>query len=77
MKYKKTATVFAGLVMAMGLASPALADPDGTATTSNSGGLLSGNAVVVPVEADVLACGNTISVIGLLNPAAGNTCVNH
>ncbi|PIB05530.1 chaplin family protein, partial [Streptomyces sp. HG99] len=24
----------------------------------------------------VNACGNTVNVIGLLNPAAGNACVN-
>jgi hypothetical protein len=31
----------------------------------------------VPVHVPVNVCGNTISVIGLLNPAFGNTCVNH
>ena len=37
---------------------------------------LSGNVVQVPVHVPVNVCGNTISVIGLLNPAFGNTCVN-
>lgn len=45
-------------------------------TATGSGGLLSGNVVQVPVDIPVNACGNTVNVIGLLNPAAGNVCVN-
>ncbi|MEK8142471.1 chaplin [Streptomyces sp. M10(2022)] len=29
-----------------------------------------------PVHVPVNVCGNTVSVVGLLNPAFGNTCVN-
>ncbi|MEV0258812.1 chaplin [Streptomyces sp. NPDC050732] len=42
----------------------------------NSPGVLSGNVVQVPVDLSVNACGNTVNVVGLLNPAAGNTCVS-
>ncbi len=42
----------------------------------HSPGVVSGNVVQVPVHVPVNVCGNTISVIGLLNPAFGNTCVN-
>ncbi|WP_051971253.1 chaplin [Kitasatospora azatica] len=42
----------------------------------NSPGVLSGNQVQVPVHIPVNLCGNTISVIGLLNPAFGNECEN-
>ncbi|WP_323139349.1 chaplin [Streptomyces sp. NBC_01549] len=45
-------------------------------TATGSGGLLSGNVVQVPVDIPVNACGNSVNVIGLLNPAAGNACVN-
>ncbi|TLS46375.1 DUF320 domain-containing protein [Streptomyces montanus] len=45
-------------------------------TATNSGGLLSGNVVQAPVSIPVNACGNSVNVVGLLNPAAGNTCVN-
>jgi uncharacterized repeat protein (TIGR01451 family) len=45
-------------------------------TATDSGGLLSGNVVQVPVDIPVNACGNSVNVIGLLNPAAGNACVN-
>src|SRR5689334_9362352 len=41
-----------------------------------STGVLSGNVVQVPVHVPVNVCGNTINVIGLLNPAFGNTCIN-
>jgi hypothetical protein len=47
---------------------------DGTAT--NSPGLLSGNGVQLPVHLPVDACGNTVNVVGLLNPATGNACTN-
>ncbi|MFD5896914.1 MULTISPECIES: chaplin [unclassified Streptomyces] len=43
---------------------------------ANSPGVLSGNLVQIPVHVPVNLCGNTINVIGLLNPAFGNTCVN-
>lgn len=52
----------------------AAADAHGVA--ANSPGVGSGNAVQVPVELPVNACGNTINVIGLLNPAYGNDCSN-
>ncbi|TJZ43527.1 chaplin [Streptomyces piniterrae] len=41
-----------------------------------SPGVLSGNVVQAPVHVPVNACGNTISVVGLLNPTFGNTCTN-
>jgi hypothetical protein len=44
--------------------------------TSNSPGVGSGNTIQVPVDVPVNACGNTVDIIGLLNPAGGNTCVN-
>ncbi|GHH74504.1 hypothetical protein GCM10018781_41250 [Kitasatospora indigofera] len=42
----------------------------------NSPGVGSGNTVQVPVDVPVNACGNTVDVIGLLNPAYGNRCAN-
>ncbi|MFJ4438588.1 chaplin ChpH [Streptomyces sp. SID11385] len=73
---KIVATVAAtgGLVLAgAGLAS---ADAGAQGAAVGSPGVLSGNVVQVPVHIPVNVCGNTISVIGLLNPAFGNTCVN-
>jgi outer membrane biosynthesis protein TonB len=56
--------------------SPALADTDTTTVTKDSGGVLSGNLVQVPIEVPVQVCGNTINVIEVLGHAYGNLCVN-
>jgi hypothetical protein len=75
-KYTKVAAVAAGTLMAMGAAAPAFADSGATGSVTNSPGLLSGNLVQAPVHVPVNACGNTVSVIGMLNGAAGNPCTN-
>ncbi|MEV8318252.1 chaplin [Streptomyces sp. NPDC059900] len=59
-----------------GSAGIAAADAGAQGAATNSPGVISGNAVQVPVHVPVNACGNTVNVIGLLNPAFGNTCVN-
>ncbi|KKD03794.1 chaplin [Streptomyces sp. WM6386] len=56
--------------------SPALADSDANGGAKGSPGVLSGNDVQVPVDAPVNACGNSVDVIALLNPAFGNSCAN-
>jgi LPXTG-motif cell wall-anchored protein len=43
---------------------------------AGSPGLIAGNTVQLPVDVPVNVCGNTVNVVGLLNPAAGNTCAN-
>ncbi|WCD85573.1 hypothetical protein KPP03845_101907 [Streptomyces xanthophaeus] len=63
-----------GLVLAgAGLAH---ADAGAQGAAIGSPGVASGNVIQVPVHIPVNVCGNTVSVIGLLNPAFGNTCVN-
>lgn len=52
------------------------ADAGATGGASNSPGVLSGNSVQVPVHVPVNVCGNSVSVVGLLDPAAGNACGN-
>ena len=52
------------------------ADSGASGSSADSPGVLSGNTVQAPVHVPVNVCGNTISVIGLLNPAFGNTCIN-
>jgi hypothetical protein len=42
-----------------------------------SPGVVSGNVVQAPVHIPVNAVGNSVSVIGVLNPAFGNLGVNH
>ncbi|MGW8062704.1 chaplin [Streptomyces ziwulingensis] len=46
------------------------------AVAADSGGGLSGNTLQAPVHVPANVCGNTINVIGLLNPAFGNECGN-
>ena len=78
MQVKKIVAVAAatgGLVLAgAGVASAHGAQAEGAAL--NSPGVVSGNTIQVPVHIPVNLCGNTISVIGLLNPAFGDTCQN-
>ncbi|MBD0844044.1 MULTISPECIES: chaplin ChpG [unclassified Streptomyces] len=59
-----------------GGAGVAAADSDAHAAAAHSPGVLSGNVAQVPVHVPVNVCGNTANLIGLLNPAFGNTCVN-
>lgn len=76
MKFRKTTTVLAGLVMAMGMASPAFADSGATGIASGSPGVLSGNVIQIPVHVPMNACGNSVNLIAVLNHAFGNLCVN-
>ncbi|MFF8260240.1 chaplin [Streptomyces virginiae] len=43
---------------------------------AGSPGVLSGNLGQVPVHVPVNVCALTVNVVGALNPAFGNTCVN-
>ncbi|MEV7544264.1 chaplin family protein [Streptomyces sp. NPDC089915] len=64
-----------GLAVA-GVGGLAHADADAGGSAGRSPGLLSGNLVQLPVHVPVNVCGNTVSVAGVLNPAAGNRCTN-
>ncbi|MGW2559559.1 chaplin [Streptomyces sp. NPDC001514] len=67
--------VAGGLIAAgAGVASATSAHADGQAT--HSPGVGSGNLVQVPVHVPVNAVGNTVNVIGALNPAFGNEGIN-
>ncbi|MET8326515.1 chaplin [Streptomyces sp. NPDC005181] len=63
-----------GILTAAGGYAHADASADGAAV--GSPGVGSGNAVQVPVHVPVNVCGNTVNVVGLLNPAFGNECRN-
>jgi len=74
---KKVAAVAAatgGLVLAG--AGLAVASSGAQGAAVNSPGVLSGNVVEVPVHVPVNVCGDTVDVIGLLNPTFGDGCVN-
>ncbi len=52
------------------------ADSAAQGASTSSPGVLSGNNVQVPLHVPINACGNTVDVVGALNPAAGNRCAN-
>ncbi|MFD5554833.1 chaplin [Streptomyces sp. NPDC127068] len=77
MKLKKTAAAVAGVLLALGAASPALADAGANGAAIGSPGVLSGNVIQVPVHVPINVCGNSVNIIALLNPTFGNVCVNN
>lgn len=73
---KKTAAVATGVILALGAAVPAFADSGAEAAAVGSPGAVSGNTIQVPVHVPVNACGDTVDVIALLNPAFGSACAD-
>lgn len=61
---------------ALAISGYAHADSNADGGAARSPGLLAGNTVQLPVNVPVNVCGNTANVVGLLNPAAGNSCAN-
>ncbi|MDX2294870.1 MULTISPECIES: chaplin [Streptomyces] len=57
-------------------AGAAHADSGAEGAAVGSPGVGSGNTIQLPVHVPVNLCGNTVNVVGLLNPAAGNACAN-
>ncbi|MEU9133356.1 chaplin [Kitasatospora sp. NPDC048540] len=77
MSVKKAAAVGAAVVgiVAAGAGSAA-ASAGAEGVTAGSPGVASGNQLQVPVHIPVNVCGNSVDIIGLLNPAFGNSCAN-
>nr|WP_030025095.1 chaplin family protein [Streptomyces monomycini] len=59
-----------------GTAAGAHADSGAAGRTAASPGVLAGNLLQAPVHLPVNLCGNTVNVVGLLNPVFGNHCAN-
>ncbi|MFL6116297.1 MAG: chaplin [Catenulispora sp.] len=60
------------MMVGAGMAS---AESTAHGSAQDSPGVVSGNNVQVPVHVPVNACGNTVSVIGILDQAFENYCV--
>ncbi|MFF8438721.1 chaplin [Streptomyces bacillaris] len=80
LKKAAAVTMIAGGLIAAGTGAASAtghsgADAHGVAV--GSPGVASGNLAQVPVHVPVNAVGNTVNVIGLLNPAFGNLGLNH
>ncbi|MEU5308440.1 chaplin [Streptomyces sp. NPDC021562] len=66
----------AAVAAVAGGAGVAAADSGANGAATHSPGVVSGNVIEVPVHVPVNVCGDTVDVIGLLNPAFGDTCLN-
>ncbi|MCB5168083.1 chaplin [Streptomyces bambusae] len=78
--FKKAAAVTmiaGGLVAAGAGVSSAHGGAQANGEALHSPGVASGNLVQAPVHVPVNVVGNAVTVIGLLNPAFGNTGLNH
>ncbi|MFE6283387.1 chaplin [Streptomyces sp. NPDC057877] len=73
---KATGVALGTSAMVLGGAGLAMADAGAQGAAVHSPGVLSGNVVQIPLHVPINLCGNTIDIIGLLNPAFGNECVN-
>ncbi|MEU6314854.1 chaplin [Streptomyces sp. NPDC047014] len=70
-------TMIAGGLLAAGAGvSSAHGGASAEGAALNSPGVASGNLLQVPVSVPVNLAGNAVTVIGLLNPAFGNTATN-
>ncbi|MFF7839441.1 chaplin ChpE [Streptomyces ossamyceticus] len=70
--------VAGGLVAAgAGMASATDAGAHAGGTAVGSPGVISGNVIQAPIDIPVNVVGNSVSVVGILNPAFGNLGVNH
>jgi LPXTG-motif cell wall-anchored protein len=54
----------------------AFADAGAHGDAVGSPGVLSGNNVQAPIHVPLNLCGNTVDIVGLLNPVFGNECAN-
>ncbi|MCK8678942.1 chaplin [Streptomyces lichenis] len=66
-----------GLVAATAGAASATDGAHAHGTAIGSPGVASGNLVQAPVHVPVNVSGNSVNVIGLLNPAFGDVALNH
>ncbi|MFJ1608799.1 chaplin [Streptomyces sp. NPDC088253] len=67
----------AGVALLATAGTAAAADSDPVGAAVGSPGLLSGNVVQIPLDLGLNLCGDSIDLVGLLNPSAGATCTNN
>ncbi|OAR26599.1 chaplin [Streptomyces sp. ERV7] len=76
MRIRTALVALAAVAGAFAGTGAAVADADADGAAFGSPGVLSGNVIQVPVHVPVNVCGNSVNIVGLFNPAFGNTCVN-
>ncbi|MER6083989.1 chaplin [Streptomyces sp. NPDC013157] len=79
LKKAAAVTMVAGGIVAAGagLASAHTGGATAAGEAHGSPGVVSGNVIQAPVHVPVNVVGNSINVIGVLNPAFGNLGLNH
>ncbi|CAM5260136.1 chaplin family protein [Streptomyces fimicarius] len=80
LKKAAAVTMIAGGLIAAGAGAASATGHSGAGAeglAAHSPGVASGNLVQVPVAVPVNVVGNTVNVVGLLNPAFGNLGLNH
>ncbi|MBV2358077.1 chaplin [Streptomyces sp. J2-1] len=80
LKKAAAVTMVAGGLVAAGAGMASATNGGGAwagGEAKHSPGVVSGNVIQAPVHVPVNAVGNSVSVIGLLNPAFGNLGLNH
>ncbi|MEU7020328.1 chaplin [Streptomyces sp. NPDC046203] len=76
-RFAKAAAVIVGTgAVALSGAGLATADAGAAGAAVGSPGVISGDVIQVPVNLDLNLCGDSINVIGLMNPAFGDICAN-
>ncbi|HEY9437364.1 MAG TPA: chaplin family protein [Streptomyces sp.] len=79
LKKAAAVTMLAGGLIAAGAGAASATGHSGASAQGaavSSPGVVSGNVVQVPVAVPVNVVGNTVNVVGLLNPAFGNHGLN-
>jgi hypothetical protein len=64
-------------IIATALVQFAIGTPIDAIGATESPGFLSGNVVQAPANIPINFCGNSVKVIGVLNPTFGNECENN
>lgn len=80
LKKAAAVTMIAGGLIAAGAGAASATGHSGAGAeglAAHSPGVASGNLLQVPVAVPVNVVGNTVNVVGLLNPAFGNLGLNH
>ncbi|MER5347054.1 chaplin [Streptomyces mirabilis] len=81
MKNLKKATAVAMVAGGLVAAGAGMASATGGSwaggNAAGSPGVVSGNVIQAPIHIPVNAVGNSVNVIGVLNPAFGNLGLNH
>jgi hypothetical protein len=76
LKKAAAVTMVAGGLLAAGAGMASATDAHADGTAVGSPGVVSGNLIQAPVHIPVNAVGNSVNVVGVLNPAFGNLGVN-